>query len=345
MNNKLRFKEIVLRTDGKLNSLTLNILYFEKHNLMSIWNEFLLSTSKLDYLPIPHRAKLYLDDIRELQPCFCRKPVIILDRKVSLFCSQVCSYKSEKRSEDTSKRMKENATEYLEKRKVTMKNLYGHEFNFQRDSVKKKISAPKIGLEKATILNDYAWCYQKYEVEKLSASDIGIEIDVYYETVISYLRNHGFEIRQYVNRSKEERKLQIWFEKSYSELEILYSTKVNNKEYDCYISSKNLAIEINGLYWHSNKAEDYHLNKSNNLPDIHLFHFTDLDVINKFDLVKSMIKIKLGDCTKIFARKCEVRTVSYKESSQFEIENHIQGTAMSKIRYGLYYDNELVNYI
>ena len=124
MNNKLRFKEIVLRTDDKLNSLTFNILYFEKHNLMSIWNEFLLSTSKLDYLPIPHRAKLYLDDIRELQPCFCGKPVIILDRKVSLFCSQVCSYKSEKRSEDTSKRMKENATEYLEKKSYNEKPIW-----------------------------------------------------------------------------------------------------------------------------------------------------------------------------------------------------------------------------
>lgn len=342
MNNKARFKEIILRADAKLNSLTLNSAYFTKHNLISIWDEFLDCTSKLDYLPIPHRAKLYLDDIQELNPCYCGNHVTILDRKVSEFCSKECSYKSKERSELTSKRMKENATEYLAKRKATMKDLYGHEFNFQRESVKEKISAPKIGLEKAAILNDYNWCYQKYELEKLSATDIGLEIGVNYGTVLGYLQKHCFNIRQSTNRSKEERKLQSWFEESYSELEILYNTKVNNKEYDFYIPSKNLAIEINGLYWHSNKPSEYHLNKSNNLPDVHVFHFSDLDILTKFSLITSMIKVKLGDCTKIFARKCEVRSVSYKESSNFEIENHIQGTAMSKIRYGLYYNNELV---
>lgn len=342
MDNKIRFKELVFRADEKFNPRTLNIEYFEKHNLMSLWNEFILSTSNLDYLPISHRAKLYLDNIQELSPCYCGKHVTILDRKISKYCSRECGYKSKEKSEDTSKRMKDNATEYLVKRKLTMIKNYGHEFNFQRDSVKEKLSAPKIDIGKVEMLKDYAWCYQKYEVEKLSASDIGLMLNVYYGTVIWYLRRHGFEIRQYVNRSKEERQLQTWFEEEYPNLEVVYNQKINNIEYDIYIPSKNLAIEINGLYWHSNKAEDYHLNKSNNLVNIHLFHFTDLDIINKFDLVKSMIKIKLGEGNKIFARKCEIKIVSYADASKFEIENHIQGTAMSKHRYGLYHDDELV---
>ena len=341
-NNQSRFKEIILRADGKLNIRTFNVNYFEKHNLMALWNEFLKYTEKLEYLPLFARSILYLDNIQELEPCYCGKPVTYIDRKVSKFCSRKCCYKSPERSEATSKRMKENSAEYLEKRKLTMVEKYGHEFNFQRESVKEKLSVPKIGLDKASILNDYDWCYQKYEVEKLSASDIGAELNVYYGTVIGYLRKHGFEIRQCVNRSKEERRLQEWFETDYPTLGVLYNSKINNVEYDIYIPSRNLAIEINGLYCHSNKAENYHMNKSNNIPDIHLFHFTDLNILEKFDLVKSMIKIKLGEGAKIFARKCEVRSVSYAESSKFEIENHIQGTAMSKHRYGLYHNDELI---
>jgi len=83
MDNKIRFKELVFRADEKFNPRTLNIEYFEKHNLMSLWNEFILSTSNLDYLPISHRAKLYLDNIQELSPCYCGKHVTILDRKIS----------------------------------------------------------------------------------------------------------------------------------------------------------------------------------------------------------------------------------------------------------------------
>ena len=192
MDTKAQFKNIILRADGKLNIRTFNVKYFEKHNYMKLWEDFTNSTSNLEYLPMFARSILYLAGIETLDACYCGKPVTILDRKISKFCSRKCGYKSCERSEATSKRMKDHADEYLDKRKKTMKEKYGHEFNFQRESVKEKISAPRIPLDKAAILTDYNWCYQKYMIDKLSATDIGAELGVNYGAVIGYLRKHGW---------------------------------------------------------------------------------------------------------------------------------------------------------
>ena len=47
--------------------------------------------------------------------------------------------------------------------------------------------------------------------------------------------------------------------------------------------------------------------------------------------------------TKIYARKCEIRTVETNECTDFLNKNHIQGWCPSQIKLGLYCDNELVS--
>ena len=58
-----------------------------------------------------------------------------------------------------------------------------------------------------------------------------------------------------------------------------------------------------------------------------------------------MILNKLGKTpTKIYARKCEIREITdNKLVREFLDENHIQGFIGSKIRLGLFYENELVS--
>ena len=46
---------------------------------------------------------------------------------------------------------------------------------------------------------------------------------------------------------------------------------------------------------------------------------------------------------KIYARKCFIREVGSKESREFLNANHLQGYCNSKIRLGLYYNDELVS--
>ena len=126
-------------------------------------------------------------------------------------------------------------------------------------------------------------------------------------------------------------------------------TVLSGKELDIYIPSKKIAIEFNGLYWHSelsgNKTKDYHLDKYEkcNSLGIQLIQIFEDEWINKQEIVKSMILSKLGLINnKIHARKCEIKKVNNKEAGIFLNNNHIQGE-INGIHYGLFSNNELIS--
>ena len=123
---------------------------------------------------------------------------------------------------------------------------------------------------------------------------------------------------------------------------------IGGEELDIYIPSLKIAFEYNGLYWHSEISKDsrYHLRKTKKCEEngIRLFHVFEDDWIYRKDIVKSMIKNILGKTeNKIYARKCIIKEVNFAESKDFLNKNHIQGYCPSKVRYGLYYNNELVS--
>jgi hypothetical protein len=124
--------------------------------------------------------------------------------------------------------------------------------------------------------------------------------------------------------------------------------RINNKEIDIYISNNKLGIEFNGLYWHScqYKDNDYHLNKTNECEKlgIQLIQIFEDEWVNKKEIVKSIIKSKLGVINnKIFARKCEIKEINNDVCSKFLENNHIQGNINSSTKIGLFYSNELVS--
>lgn len=123
---------------------------------------------------------------------------------------------------------------------------------------------------------------------------------------------------------------------------------LKNKELDIVITDKKIAIEYDGLYWHSDdkKPYNYHLNKTNLCEEIgfRLIHIFEDEFVYHKDIVLSRLLNLLGKTKeKIYGRKCEIREVSYNDSKNFLIDNHIQGNCSSKYRYGLYYKNELVS--
>lgn len=124
-------------------------------------------------------------------------------------------------------------------------------------------------------------------------------------------------------------------------------------EIDIYIPEKKIGIEYNGIYFHSmnGKKKDrmtksYHYNKSKWAKDndIELIHIWEDQWINQKDIVKDIIKSRLGvvDENPIFARKCKIKEISPKEYKQFCIKNHIQGYKKATIKLGLFYNDELV---
>ena len=123
---------------------------------------------------------------------------------------------------------------------------------------------------------------------------------------------------------------------------------INPLELDIFIPSKNIAIEFNGLEWHSSKRveSDYHLKKTEECESkgIHLIHIYEDAWLYKRDIVESRLKSILGVSTeKIFARKCIIKNLTNDETKFFLDTNHIQGGGVnSKYRYGLFYNDELV---
>jgi len=144
---------------------------------------------------------------------------------------------------------------------------------------------------------------------------------------------------------------EIEIKKYLDELNIKYESNIRNlisKELDIYIPSKNLAIEFNGLYWHSElfKNKNYHYEKMKECQEnnIQLITIWEDDWNNKQDIIKSIIKNKLGLIeNRIYARETNINLVDNKEKSDFLLENHLQGNSPSHINLGLYYNNELVS--
>ncbi len=151
-------------------------------------------------------------------------------------------------------------------------------------------------------------------------------------------------------QGRQEKELYDWI-KDYAPDAIANTRSVISPlELDIYIPSKNLAIEFDEIYWHSenttSRGKDYHINKTKlcEAKGINLVHIFDSEWELKQDIVKSILLSKLGIYSnKIGARKCIIQNVTTKESAVFLNENHIQGYAFGTIRKGLYYNSELIS--
>ena len=126
--------------------------------------------------------------------------------------------------------------------------------------------------------------------------------------------------------------------------------QIKPKELDIYIPSKNLAIEYNGLYWHSDifKNRNYHYDKYKLCKEknIKLLGIYADEWKNKTDLVKSMIKHRLGILPDIKLRASKlkiVKLIKNKEFAGFFDKFHLDGHSQSSFAYGLYHNDELVS--
>lgn len=128
---------------------------------------------------------------------------------------------------------------------------------------------------------------------------------------------------------------------------------IGRQELDIYLPEYKLAIEFNGLYWHSSNNKDrdielknYHLNKTIACEDLgiqllHIFEDEWDDEI-KQTCWKNKIKAVLKLNETIYARQCTIKEVDTKTLTSFLQTNHLQGYCNSKFNYGLYYNDELV---
>jgi hypothetical protein len=153
-----------------------------------------------------------------------------------------------------------------------------------------------------------------------------------------------------INQKQSGKELQIlnFIKENYND-SVIENDKNVISELDIYLPELKIALEFNGIYWHSDiyKEKNYHLNKTEECEKngIQLIHIYEDDWNYKQDIVKSMILNKLNKIeNKIYARKTEIKEIDdNKLVRKFLNENHIQGFVGSSVKLGLFYENELVS--
>lgn len=123
-------------------------------------------------------------------------------------------------------------------------------------------------------------------------------------------------------------------------------TLIPPKEIDLYLPEHNVALELNGAYWHaemsSGRGPDYHLSKTKACEalGIRLIHILDIDWETKRDIVKSIVMSAIGFYEKVYyARKLKL---SYKKNSKFFEDNHIAGSRPATFQISLVDDNDTI---
>jgi predicted transcriptional regulator/very-short-patch-repair endonuclease/predicted transcriptional regulator with HTH domain len=126
---------------------------------------------------------------------------------------------------------------------------------------------------------------------------------------------------------------------------------LNGQEIDILSEKHKIAIEYNGLYYHSiesGKDKNYHLNKTTlaNEKGYKLIHIFEDEYLKNKDLVlnKLLHLFNIQNKENIHARKCIIKEIkTTNETNNFLNKNHIQGSSKSTIKYGAYYNNILVS--
>jgi hypothetical protein len=122
-----------------------------------------------------------------------------------------------------------------------------------------------------------------------------------------------------------------------------------NRELDIYIPSRNIAIEYNGSRFHSQefkKDKRAHLKKTEACAElgIRLLHIWEPDYYHNPEIVQGILKHVLGKTERVlYGRQTIVREIDNKTAVEFLQKNHLQGSSISKVRLGLFFNNELVS--
>ena len=141
--------------------------------------------------------------------------------------------------------------------------------------------------------------------------------------------------------SKRTKHSSISCKKMISLNEVLTNTKriIKPYELDIYIQNNNLAIEFDGLFWHSSesgKSSSYHLEKYTKCKEknIKLIHIFEDEWDFKSDIVKSILTKNISN-NKIYISNLQytISHLSKKDERDFMMKNNIFDYTVSSISF------------
>lgn len=192
------------------------------------------------------------------------------------------------------------------------------------------------------------WLVERNDTDRKSVLEIAAELNVDVNCIHDRFKQHGVRPKRYKGYSLGEREVgeyveSLGFDIIRNDCEIL-----DGSELDIVIPSLKIAIEYNGLYWHSNifKHRNAHRDKLKltNAAGYRLISLNEDEWKLKRELVELKLKELLGvsNSSTIFARKCSVVSVSNKDRKSFLDTHHIQGNGPGSLTYGLEHCGKLV---
>lgn len=219
-------------------------------------------------------------------------------------------------------------TEYgKQQRKQTIKQKYQCNHIFESTLIQEKIhqtmiekygtkyfSQKHISLQSLQQLNDRQWLYQQHIQLQKPIYQIAEQLNVSTFCVRSYLKKHNIPILRFFASNVQKQVLDfLKFETKISNIVINDRQLLFPQEIDILIPEQRFAIEVNGIFWHSEnkgKYKTYHLEKALNCKQkgYTLFQFTDQQWFFQNQTIKNILKNKLGknQYEQIDFNQCEV---------------------------------------
>jgi len=191
--------------------------------------------------------------------------------------------------------------------------------------------------------------YQEHLENEIPVEQLSLKYGFSPTLLGKHFNKHGLIPKRF-SVSYQEKILKIFLDTL--EIDYIQNTKriIKRKELDFYIPEYKLGIEVNGVYWHDehSKYGPFNLLNKHNLckeKGIKLLHFWDIEVENKFEMIKSIIKGQLHLNENIESTLCKIIEVDFNLSYGFYENNHILGGIYCDYNYGLYYEDKLVSCI
>lgn len=197
--------------------------------------------------------------------------------------------------------------------------------------------------------NDLSWLEYQHVNLKKSCEQIAQELGISATPILHRLKLAGVQRNRW-QVSAPETQIVEFIKNHYTGLVLTNDrTIIKPHELDIVLPDLNLAIELDGVFWHSEqrgKSRNYHLSKTQKCEQegFRLLHVYDLEWLNPITnaIIQSRLHHFLGQSTRIPARKCQIKVVTTQQAREFVIQNHIQGWCPSKHSYGLEHNSQLV---
>lgn len=172
-----------------------------------------------------------------------------------------------------------------------------------------------------------------------------------FETAIDYVfHDYGKCPKCYPkNTSFNEREIREYVESLLPNEKIIFNDRkiLNGKEIDILIPNKRIAIEHNGIYWHSEKAgvtKGYHSGKTNSCKNqnYEMIHILEDEWLYKKSLVKNKLSYKLKKDELFYNNSRNISILEKEESKIFIIENDLYELQDFEYSIGIKFSEEIL---